>query len=261
MQSFVAVDATLERNRAHRRTWRMATVTDTSRIAATAPREDTRPRWRFAASLGLYGASIGAAVVIVNLVGLTSKFAVDADYLPPEDILYFMIVGGLTGFTVAGLVGYLINRSSRAFASSAPRPPLGVLAWAAVGATYWVAFSFLVGAITLPQANVISAYANGAISFVDFIGFTLDTIFGAPFHMVSEGGRFMYTAIPAGLLFALGGWAIDRIAASSREQTARYGPPATAAALSAIVIAAVLLLPPSILWHIGNLTTATQVYR
>ena len=34
-----------------------------------------------------------------------------------------------------------------------------------------------------------------------------------------------------------------------------------AALLSAIVIAGVLLLPPSVLWHIGNVTTATQVYR
>ena len=79
--------------------------------------------------------------------------------------------------------------------------------------------------------------------------------------MVSEGGRFMYTAIPAALAFALGGWLIDRLAASAHEPTARYGPPLLAALLSAIVIAGVLILPPSVLWHIGNVTTATQLYR
>ena len=193
--------------------------------------------------------------------GLTSKFAVDADALPPDDIVYFMLVGGLTGFVVAGLTGYLINRSTRAFETSTPRHALGILPWAALGATYWVVFSLLVGGITLPQANVVLAYANGAIPFVDFIGFTLDTIFGVPFRMVSEGGRFMYTAVPAGLLFALGGWLIDRLAVSSNEPTARYGSPLVAALLSAIVVAAVLLLPPSVLWHIGNVTTATQLYR
>ena len=239
----------------------MTTTADTPRAVRADPREDTRPRWRFAASLGLYGAALGGAVVITNIVGLTSKFAVDADALPPDDIVYFMLVGGLTGLVVAGLTGYLINRSTRAFASSTPRHPLGILPWAALGATYWVAFSLLVGGITLPQANVVLAYANGAIPFVDFVGFTLDTIFGVPFRMVSEGGRFMYTAIPAGLLFAMGGWAIDRLAAFSNDQIARYGPTLLAVLLTAVVIALLLLLPPSVLWHIGNVTTATQLYR
>ena len=239
----------------------MTTKIDTSKLVTTAPREDTRPRWRFAASLGLYGAALGAFVVITNVVGLTSKFSVDADALPSSDVLYFMIVGGLTGFVVAGLTGYLINRSTRAFTSSTPRHALGILPWAALGATYWVAFSLLVGGITLPQANVILAYADGAIPFVDFVGFTLDTIFGVPFRMVSEGGRFMYTALPAGLLFALGGWLIDRLAVSANAPAARYGSPLAAALLSVIVVATVLLLPPSVLWHIGNVTTATQLYR
>ena len=239
----------------------MTSTANTSRLAAATPREDTRPRWRFAASLGLYGVALGAAVVVTNVVGLTSKFAVDADTLPPDDNVYFMIVGGLSGLVVAGIAGYLMNRSSRAFASSMSRHPLGILPWAAVGAVYWVAFSLLLGGVALPQANVVLAYVNGAIPFVDFVGFTLDTIFGIPFRMVSEGGRFMFTAIPAALVFALGGWLIDRLAASAHGPTARYGPPLLATMLSAIVIAGILLLPPSVLWHIGNVTTATQVYR
>ena len=239
----------------------MTSTTDTSKLVLADPREDTWPRWRFAASIGLYGAALGASVVVTNIVGLTSKFAVDADALPPSDILYFMIVGGLSGLVVAGIAGYLMNRSSRAFASSTPRHPLGILPWAAIGAAWWVAFSLLLGGVMLPQANVVLAYVDGAIPFLDFVGFTLDTIFGVPFRMVSEGGRFMYTAIPAGLAFALGGWLIDRLAASAHEPTARYGPPLLAALLSAIVIAGVLILPPSVLWHIGNVTTATQLYR
>ncbi len=239
----------------------MTSTTDTSKLVLASPREDTWPRWRFAASLGLYGAALGAAIVISNLVGMTSKFAVDADALPPSDIVYFMLVGGLTGFAVAGLAGYLINRSTRAFASSTPRHALGILPWAAIGGVYWVAFSLLVGGITLPQANVVLAYIDGAIPFVDFVGFTLDTIFGVPFRMVSEGGRFMYTAVPAGLLFALGGWVIDRLAVSANGPAARYGSPLAAALLSAIIVAAILLLPPPVLWHVGNVTTATQLYR
>ena len=175
----------------------MTSTTDTSKLVLADPREDTWPRWRFAASIGLYGAALGASVVVTNIVGLTSKFAVDADALPPSDILYFMIVGGLSGLVVAGIAGYLMNRSSRAFASSTPRHPLGILPWAAIGAAWWVAFSLLLGGVMLPQANVVLAYVDGAIPFLDFVGFTLDTIFGVPFRMVSEGGRFMYTAIPA----------------------------------------------------------------
>ena len=112
----------------------MTSTTDTSKLVLADPREDTWPRWRFAASIGLYGAALGASVVVANIVGLTSKFAVDADALPPSDILYFMIVGGLSGLVVAGIAGYLMNRSSRAFASSTPRHPLGILPWAAIGA-------------------------------------------------------------------------------------------------------------------------------
>ena len=239
----------------------MATVSDTSKRVLADPREDSRPRWRFAASLGLFGAALGGAVVITNVVGLTSKFSVDADALPPDDIVYFMLVGGLTGLAVAGFIGFLMNRSTRAFETSTPRHPLGILPWAAIGATYWVVFSLLLGGVALPQANVVLAYIDGAISFVDFLGFSLDTVFGVPFRMVSEGGRFMYTAISAGLLFAVGGWAIDRIAALSNDQAARYGPPLLAIGLSAAVVALLLMLPPPVLWHIGNVTTATQLYR
>ncbi len=239
----------------------MATVTKTSKSVLADPREDSRPRWRFAASLGLYGAALGGAAVITNVVGLTSKFSVDADALPPDDIVYFMLVGGLTGLVVAGVIGYLINRSTRAFETSTPRHALGILPWAAIGATYWVAFSLLLGGIALPQANVVMAYIDGAIPFGDFIGFSLDTVFGVLFRMVSEGGRFMYTAISAALLFAAGGWAIDRVTAVSNEQIARYGPPVLAIALSATVVALILFLPPPMLWHIGNVTTATQLYR
>ena len=239
----------------------MATVSDTSKRVLADPREDSRPRWRFAASLGLFGAALGGAVVITNVVGLTSKFSVDADALPPDDIVYFMLVGGLTGLAVAGFIGFLINRSTRAFETSTPRHPLGVLPWAAIGATYWVVFSLLLGGVALPQANVVLAYIDGAISFVDFLGFSLDTVFGIPFRMVSEGGRFMYTAISAGLLFAVGGWTIDRIAALSNDQAARYGPPLLAIGLSVAVVALLLMLPPPVLWHIGNVTTATQLYR
>ena len=239
----------------------MATVSDTSKHVLADPREDTRPRWRFAASLGLFGAALGGAVVITNVVGLTSKFSVDADALPPDDVVYFMLVGGVTGLVIAGFIGFLINRSTRAFESSTPRHALGILPWAAIGATYWVVFSLLLGGVALPQANVVMAYVDGAIPFVDFLGFSLDTVFGIPFRMVSEGGQFMYTAISAALLFAVGGWAIDRLAALSNAQAARYGPPLLAIGLSATVVALLLVLPPSVLWHIGNVTTATQLYR
>ena len=138
----------------------MTSTTDTSKLVLADPREDTWPRWRFAASIGLYGAALGASVVVTNIVGLTSKFAVDADALPPSDILYFMIVGGLSGLVVAGIAGYLMNRSSRAFASSTPRHPLGILPWAAIGAAWWVAFSLLLGGVMLPQANVVLAYVR-----------------------------------------------------------------------------------------------------
>ena len=239
----------------------MATVTDTSKIVLADPQEDSRPRWRFAASLGLYGAALGGAVVITNVVGLTSNFSVDADALPPDDIVYFLLVGGLTGLVVAGVIGFLLNRSTRAFETSTPRHALGILSWAALGGAFWVAFSLLLGGVALPQANVMLAYIDGAISFGLMLGFSLDTIFGIPFRMVAEGGRFMYTAIPAALLFALGGWAIDRTAALSHDQAARYGPAVLAIVLSATVIALLLLLPSPVLWHIGNVTTATQLYR
>ncbi len=239
----------------------MTSTVDTSKIVLADPREDTRPRWRFAASLGLFGAALGGAVVITNVVGLTSKFSADADALPPDDVVYFMLVGGVTGLVIAGFIGFLINRSTRAFESSTPRHALGILPWAAIGATYWVVFSLLLGGVALPQANVVMAYLDGAIPFVDFLGFSLDTVFGIPFRMVSEGGQFMYTAISAALLFAVGGWAIDRLAALSNAHAARYGPPLLAIGLSATIVALLLVLPPSVLWHIGNVTTSTQLYR
>ena len=39
----------------------MTSTADTSKHTLADPREDTKPRWRFAVSLGLYGAALGAA--------------------------------------------------------------------------------------------------------------------------------------------------------------------------------------------------------
>lgn len=239
----------------------MAALSNTPRLATVALREDQRPRWRFAASVGLYGAALGGAVVIANIVGQTSKFAVDADMLPFADFLYFWLVGAASGLIVGGLAGYLINRSAPALTASPGRPPLGFLAWAGVGAGYLISFSVVVGGGALPEANVVLAYVRGAIPLTDLAGFTADNVFAFPLRAATDGPGFMFTAIPAAIAFWLGGWAVDRLATSAHGPSNRYGPILAAVAASGVVTIGLTLLPPSILWHIGNLTTATQLAR
>ena len=239
----------------------MAAPADTTRFAAGVLREDQRPRWRFAAGVGLYGAALGGAIVVANVVGQTSKFAVDADRLPFGDFLYFWFVGALTGMIVAGLTGYMINRSAPALASSRVRPPLSIWAWAGIGAGYWVSFSVVVGGGVMPEANVVLAYARGAIPLTDLAGFTADNIFAFPLRAATDGPGFLYTAIPAAAAFWLGGWAVDRLATSPHGPSNRYGPLVASMALFGVVTAGLVLLPPSILWHVGNFTTATQLAR
>lgn len=239
----------------------MTSPTNTTPLAAGALREDQRPRWRFAASVGLCGAALGGAIVVTNVVGQTSKFAVDADMLPFADFLYFWFIGAVTGSIVAGLAGYMINRSAPALSMTRVRPPLSIWAWAGVGAGYWVSFSVVIGGGVMPEANVVLAYVRGAIPLTDLAGFTADNIFAFPLRAATDGPGFLFTAIPAAVAFWLGGWAVDRLATSEHGPSNRYGPLLAAAALFAAVTAGLLLLPPSILWHIGNFTTATQLPR
>ena len=239
----------------------MAASANAARLAAGALREDQRPRWRFAASLGLCGAALGGAIVVTNVVGQTSKFAVDADMLPFGDFLYFWFIGAVTGSIVAGLAGYMINRSAPAFSSTRLRPPLSIWAWAAVGAGYWVSFSVVIGGGVMPEANVVLAYVRGAIPLADLAGFTADNIFAFPLRAATDGPGFLFTAIPAAAAFWLGGWAVDRLATSAHGPSNRYGPLVASLAVFSVVTAALVLLPPHILWHIGNFTTATQLPR
>jgi hypothetical protein len=130
-----------------------------------------------------------------------------------------------------------------------------------IGVGSWFAFAVIVGGIVLPEANVFRAYVNGAISLFDVVGFTIDNVFAFPLRIATEGTRFMFTAIPAGIAFGLGGWLLDRFATSSDKTTASYGPLLLAAVFAGIVIAAIIFLPESALWQIGNVTTGRQLAR
>lgn len=239
----------------------MATITQTSNVIRDFEQPTDWARWRFAVSVGLYGAALGAAVTVTNVVGQTSKFAASADRLPLTGFLYFAMAGGIAGLLIAGAVGYFMGSSPPVFKFTKPRSPLGSLEWAGIGVGYWFAFAVIVGGIVLPEANVFRAYFNGAISLFDIVGFTIDNVFAFPLRIATEGTQFMFTAIPAGIAFAVGGWVIDRFGTSSNKTTSSYGPLLVAAAFAGIVMAALILLPESTLWHIGNVTTGSQVAR
>ena|GEM_PF-1395781 len=240
---------------------RLATITQTSDVIRDFEQPTDWARWRFAASTGLYGAALGAAVTVTNVVGQTSKFAPSADRLPLTGFLYFAVAGGIAGLLIAGAVGYFMGSSPPVFKFTKPRSPLGYVEWAGIGVGYWFAFAVIVGGAVLPEANVFRAYVNGAISLFDVVGFSIDNVFAFPLRIATEGTQFMFTAIPAGIAFGLGGWLLDRFATSGDKTTSSYGPLLLAAAFAGIVMAGLLFLPEPILWQIGNFTTGNQVAR
>ena len=226
--------------------------TDQVAEAGPAPAVETDwPRIRFAVALALYGGTLGAAVILVNFLTRFEDFEV-AQHLSFGASLLFGTGGALAGVAVAGPLAYLIfGGLPKFYRSRHRRRPRSLMTWLTLGFGFGVMLPIVMGAVFLPTAQHVEGFLAGIVSVPGLLTKSVDLI-GLFFSFaVILGFRLLVTGILAGGLFAVGGWAIDRLNLSEDPTTAKYGTWAMAAILSVAVMTVVALGSESFLGRLG----------
>ena len=210
------------------------------------------PRIRFTASLTIYGAAIGAAVVLVNLLSQQAEFLEGPQRLTSGRTLLLGFSGALAGISITAPFAFWIFGSRPSFATTRAREARALLVWLALGICYGIAFFIVMGAVFLPTGSHFLDFFTGTNSIVDIYAKSLNLITGrAVTFAFVFGVRFIFTGLLGGAVFAVGAWIIDRFSNSADPTTARYGGWAAAAALSIAVIALATLAPEEALARLG----------
>ena len=205
------------------------------------------PRIRFAASIAIYGAALGAASIIVNFLSQSN----DPRHMGLGASLLFGTGGAVAGtiitlpfaFLLYGSPGRLLIRK---------RESRNLLMWIALGLGYGFFFPMVMGGFFLPMNNIFLDFGNGVLSVPNVSTKVLDLSTGLwPALAIFLGYRIFFTGIIAGVLFAPGAWVIDKVNASADPITARYGAWVVAGGLAALILAFAAFVPETTLAKLG----------
>ena len=209
-------------------------------------------RIRFTASVTLYGAALGAAVVTVNLLSQQADLIGDPERLSLGRSLVLGTGGALAGLTITAPFAFWTFGARPTFAATRARQPRTFLVWLVLGLCYGIAFPLALGAFFLPTSANFLDFFTGGMSLPAMWVRSIDLVTGrgAAFAFLF-GIRFMFTGLAGGVLFGAGGWIIDRFSTSADPTTARYGAWATALVLSTLVIITAAFAPELALTKLG----------
>jgi hypothetical protein len=228
----------------------MRELETTTRETTTLPRDWAR--LRFTASVSLYGAALGAALVNVSLLSQQTELVGDPERLSLGLSLVYGTAGALAGLTITAPFAFWTFGARPTFATTRARRPRTFLVWLALGLGYGIAFPLALGAFFLPASANFLDFFEGMMSLPSMLVRSLDLVTGRAAAFVFVFGiRFMFTGLAGGAVFGVGGWIIDRFSTSADPTTARYGAWAITLVLSALVIITAAFAPELALAKLG----------
>ncbi len=239
------------------------TITGTATLAETqTPAESSKvwvkeetgidwPRLRFASCVAIFGGAVGVVTVLVHFLALI-QYPNIIQHLTIWDSLLFGTGGALGGILITAPTAYLLFGERPEFASLKDRPPRGIRAWAALGILYGLTYPLIMGGVFIPLSFNIIDFNTGHLSVPQLLFKSLEGGIFAPSIALVLGIRLLYTGLYSALLFAPGGWALDRFNASRDPISRKYGTWAVAVLFSALVIAIVVYAPPIFLANFGG---------
>ena len=118
----------------------------------------------------------------------------------------------------------------------------GWVIWLIFGVGYALFLPFLTG-VLLPFSVVFLNLQIGVIGLRDVPSEILASVFRAPLQSFVYGVLSLYTGMIAGILFGLGGFAMDELNHSQNALVHRYAPWAIALAVGTTTIAFAVLAP------------------
>lgn len=228
---------------------------DTPDVARSIEKADPQPdraRIRFALTVTIYGATVGAMALLVNLLS-QAQFEHVAAHMPWPKTALFGVAGAIGGVVTAGPFAYWLYGRAPSFRKEDDRSARSLLIWVILGFMFGFVYPLVMGGFFLPMAFGLLDFFTGATSVPNLLVDTFDLLTGQwPGLAIILGFRLFFTGLYAGLVFGVGAWVIDRFNASADSTTATYGPWAMSVALSAGLMALVLLGPESTLSKLGG---------
>ncbi len=203
-------------------------------------------RLRLAINLALLGGILGSAQFIINLLAQT-EFPKEPQHLSLVSSLIVSSRAWVAGTLVAAMLARLATSD---WAGQRPDRARTLFVWIGLGIGYGILVPTITG-MFIPISGVILAVGNGVITPAEALPAAFDSVVRAPYAGLVQAGVGMITGLLAGLVFALGAWLIDAANSSANLQVSRFGTLALTAAISALIVAGTVLVPPATLAKLG----------
>ena len=204
--------------------------------------------WRrvgYAASLGLLGAAVGAAIILINFLSRIPVY-VEPEHIRATPHMLAAAAGAVGGMTMAAAVGYVVY-GDRFFAST--RQALPPWWWVALGFGFGIAHPLAAGGLFLAIADLAYAAYLGIVTPLQIFNASIDLLLLAPWRALTSGTTFVFTGMAVGLVLGACALLVDRANVSGSRPAARAW--VAPVALSSAVVAAAAFGPPALLAKIG----------
>ena len=180
------------------------------------------------AIITLYGAALGAASVpIAELARPDARLKIP-EHISLVPTMYILIAGALAGV----LLTWPIVRKLPEMVGE----QRGWVIWLVFGVIYALFLPFLTGAFL--QFSVVFLWVHtGFIDFGEIPREIVSAMFRVPLQAFVHGAVSLYTGMIAGILFGIGGYAIDELGHSPNALVHKYAPWGIALAVGTMTIA------------------------
>ena len=198
------------------------------------------PRKRFSATIGLFGACLGVAAILISFMSPDSGLLESAprnqqnmsDYIwqASQDTtllrMSILAISGIMGgafITIPIAYWWFGNKPTFSAYSKKTIDPRGIPFWLLMGLMYGITFPLIVGAYFLPFGREFILFLTGLTSVPELVISQTDLFTGKWLRfMFIVGARLLFAGLIAGFIFAPGGWIIDKFVTSSNQNSSRY---------------------------------------
>lgn len=207
-------------------------------------------RIRFALALGILGAGLGAATIIINFLTQFEGIG-ELERITPGQSVLFGSGGAMAGFLVAGPAAYWIYGVRPTF-SSHGRRARKLWIWLLLAGVFVFFYALLMGGVFLPSSQYFFLFLSSTFTVPNIVArvFNLVTATWVVFSVLN-GFKLLFTTAIFGVAFGPSAWIIDRFSTSTHQVTSKYGPIAFASIISITAVAFATLAPEELLVRLG----------
>ena len=200
------------------------------------------PRKRFTGTIGLYGACLGIAAILISFMSPESGFLESAPdtqqvsnmsnyaWQTAQDTtllraIILSVCGFIGGAFITIPVAYWWFGKKPTFTAYSKKTldSRGVPAWLMMGLMYGLMFPLIVGAYFLPFGREFILFLTGLTSVPDLVISQTDLFTGKWIRfMFVVGARLLFAGIFAGFAFGPGAWIIDKFVSSDNQKSSRF---------------------------------------